>query len=81
MRGLTREEREHMRAAPIDVVVADGAPGDPDDPVMHVLAARGLVRVWDEPAGIDEDGDEIVTPCADITDLGRLELRTCTVDP
>ncbi len=82
MRGLTRKEFEHLQASQVDFTVAfDGQPGDPDDPVMLELAARGLVRVWEEPAGVDEDGDELVTPMADITDQGRLALRCCTVTP
>lgn len=81
MRGLTRDEWLHLRASATDIVVGDGEYGDPDDAVMRDLADRGLVRIWEEPAGVDEDGDECVTPKADITPDGRLALRVCTVTP
>ncbi len=91
MRGLTREEHAHLQelARPARTV-RDGEPGDPEAEAVKRLVDRGLVvvRVVCGPERfvrqLDEHTDLVEwdeTWSADITEDGRLALRTCTVDP
>ena len=90
MRGLTREEYEHLRelARPA-CTVGEGEIGDPEAEAVQRLAARGLATITcicgpeRFVRQIDETFDEVEWDevwSANITDLGRLALRTCTVD-